>query len=319
LFCVEPGYLGTLSDLPATIALAQNHGVPVVVDQAWGAHLGFHPDYPQHALALGADAMVLSAHKTLPAYSQASVVAASTQRLDPDRLDRAFEASATTSPSGTIHASTDAARALLANPLARDLLDRLANVTAEARLRLQAAIPGLRTPGPEDFATGRFDPAKLVLQLDGCGLDGNELERCLIDAGMPVELADRDTLVPIVTMLDDGATVSSLVDCVIDAAARLARVPRQRTIFAAWAQGIPEAALTPRQAFFARHETVDAGSAVGRISAELVAPYPPGVPVLVPGEIISEETLVLLRTAAEGGTRIAYAADPSMTTVQVVA
>jgi arginine decarboxylase len=319
LFCVEPGYLGTLSDLPATIALAHDHGVPVVVDQAWGAHLGFHPDYPQHALALGADAMVLSAHKTLPAYSQASVVAASTQRLDPDRLDRAFEASATTSPSGTIHASTDAARALLANPLGRDLLDRLANVTAEARQRLQAAIPGLRTPGPEDFATGRFDPAKLVLQLDGCGLDGNELERCLIDAGMPVELADRDTLVPIVTMLDDGATVSSLVDCIVDAAARLARVPRQRTVFAAWAQGIPEAALTPRQAFFARHETVDAGSAVGRISAELVAPYPPGVPVLVPGEIISEETLVLLRTAAEGGTRIAYAADPSMSTVQVVA
>jgi len=177
----------------------------------------------------------------------------------------------------------------------------------------------LRTPGPEDFAPGRFDPAKLVLQLDGCGLDGNELERCLIDAGMPVELADRDTVVPIVTMLDDGATVSSLVDCLVDATGRLARAPRNPPIFAAGAKAIPEAALTPRQAFFARHETVDAGSAVGRISAELVAPYPPGVPVLVPGEIISEETLVLLRTAAEGGTRIAYAADPSMTTVQVVA
>jgi lysine decarboxylase len=319
LFCVEPGYLGTLSDLPATIALAREHGVPVVVDQAWGAHLGFHPDYPQHALALGADAMVLSAHKTLPAYSQASVVAASTRRLDSDRLDRAFEASATTSPSGTIHASTDAARALLASPLAGELLGRLANVTAEARARLQAEIPGLRTPGPHDFALGQFDPAKLVLQVDGCGLDGNELERCLIDAGMPVELADRDTLVPIVTMLDDGAIVSALVDCVIDAAARLPRAPRARTVFAAWAQGIPVAALTPREAFFARHETVDAGRAVGRISAELVAPYPPGVPVLVPGEVISEETLSLLRTAAEGGTRIAYAADPSMTTVQVVA
>ena len=87
LFCVEPGYLGTLSDLPATIALAHEHGVPVVVDQAWGAHLGFHPGYPPHALALGADAMVLSAHKTLPAYSQASVVAActATARRGPSR------------------------------------------------------------------------------------------------------------------------------------------------------------------------------------------------------------------------------------------
>ncbi|MDT7782927.1 MAG: arginine decarboxylase [Pseudonocardiales bacterium] len=319
LFCVEPGYLGTLSDLPAIVALARQRGVPVVVDQAWGAHLGFHPAYPPHALAMGADAMVLSAHKTLPAYSQASIIAASTQRLDADRLDRAFEASATTSPAGSVHASTDASRALLASPLAHELLDRLAHVTADARQRLRAEIPGLRTPGPEDFAPGRYDPAKLVLQLDGCGLDGNELERALIDAGMPVELADRDTVVPIVTILDDGPTVSALVDRVVEAAAHLARTPRPPAVFAAWAQGIPEAGLTPREAFFARHETVDAGSAVGRVSAEVVAPYPPGVPVLVPGEVISEETLSLLRAAADGGTRIAYAADPSMATVQVVA
>jgi arginine decarboxylase len=319
LFCVEPGYLGTLSDLPATIALAQLRGVPVVVDQAWGAHLGFHPGYPSHALALGADAMIVSAHKTLPAYSQASIVAARTQRLDAHRLDRAFEVSATTSPAGSIHASTDASRALLASPLAHELLDRLACVTAEARQRLQAEIPGLRAPGPQDFAPGRYDPAKLVLQLDGCGLDGNELERALIDSGMPVELADRDTVVPILTMLDDAVTVSALVDRVVDAAAHLARSPRPRTVFASWAQGVPVAALTPREAFFAAHETVHAGRAIGRVSAELVAPYPPGVPVLVPGEVISEETLSLLRAAADGGTRIAYAADPSMTTVQVVA
>lgn len=319
LFCVEPGYLGTLSDLPATIAVAQRGGVPVMVDQAWGAHLGFHPGYPPHALALGADAMVLSAHKTLPAYSQASVVAASTRRLDADRLDRAFEASATTSPSGTVHASTDAARALLASSLAQELLGRLAHVTAGARARLQEQVPGLRAPGPQDFAPGRFDPAKLVLQLDGCGIDGNELERALIDAGMPVELADRDTVVPIVTMLDDATTVSALVDRVVEAAAHLERTPRPRTVFASWAQTVPLAALTPREAFFARHETVDARRAIGRVSAELVAPYPPGVPVLVPGEVISEETLSLLRAAAEGGTRIAYAADQSMATVQVVA
>jgi arginine decarboxylase len=319
VFCVEPGYLGTLSDLAPIIALAHGRGIPVVVDQAWGAHLGFHPGYPPHALALGADAMVLSAHKTLPAYSQASVVAARTERLDADRLDRAFEVSATTSPSGTIHASTDASRALLASPLAPALLDRLMHVTAEARVRLQAEVPGLRAPGPQDFTPGRYDPAKLVLQLDACGLDGNALERALIDAGMPVELADRDTLVPIVTMLDDDRTLSALVDCVVVAASHLPRIPRPLTVFAAWAQGIPAAAMTPREAFFARHETVESDRAIGRVSAELVAPYPPGVPVLVPGEVISEETLSLLQAAAAGGTRIAYAADPTMTTLQVVA
>jgi lysine decarboxylase len=319
LFCVEPGYVGTLSDLPSVIALARQRGVPVVVDQAWGSHLGFHPDYPPHALSLGADAMVLSAHKTLPAYSQASVVAACTGRLDPDRLDRAFEASATTSPAGTIHASTDAARALLASPLAQGLLDRLVRVVDDARGRLQEEIPGLRTPGPKDFAPGRFDPAKLVLQLDGCGLDGNQLERALIATGMPVELADRDTVVPIVTMLDDADTVAALVDAVVEAAAWLERAPRPRTVFAPWTQDIPVASLTPREAFFAPHDTVQASRGVGRISAELVAPYPPGVPVLVPGEVISREALTLLREAAAGGTRIAYAADPTLSTLQVLA
>ena len=152
LFCVEPGYLGTLSDLPAIIALAHARGVPVVVDQAWGAHLGFHPGYPQHALALGADAMVLSAHKTLPGlqpgfgrrgvHPSGSTLTASTARS---------RCRATTSPSGTIHASTDAARALLASPLARDLLDRL----AQRHRRGPAAAAG-RDPGTAHAGTGRL-------------------------------------------------------------------------------------------------------------------------------------------------------------------
>ena len=92
LFCVEPGYLGTVSDLPEVIRRAHEREVPVVVDQAWGAHFGRAAGYPLDALALGADAMVLSAHKTLPAWTQASVLAARTCRLDGDRLERGFEA-----------------------------------------------------------------------------------------------------------------------------------------------------------------------------------------------------------------------------------
>ncbi len=316
---VEPGYLGTLSDLPALVELAHGRDVPVVVDQAWGAHLGFHPAYPAHALAVGADAMVLSAHKTLPAYSQASVIAARTSRIDRDRLDRAYELSATTSPAGSIHASTDASRALLASPAAGPLLHGLADLVGAARDRLRRAVPGIRVPGPEDFAPGRFDPAKLVLPLDAAGLDGNRLERGLIDAGLPVELADRDTVVPIVTMLDDPAAVAALVDRVSTVAATLPAERRPLAVPASWVSTAPPAPLTPRDAFFARHATVPAEQAIGRASAELVAPYPPGVPVLVPGEVVTAETLALLRQAADAGTRIAYAADPTMRTVQVVA
>lgn len=319
VFCVEPSYVGTVSDLAALIEVAHARDVPVVVDQAWGAHFGFHPAYPAHALQLGADAMVTSAHKTLPAYSQASLLAARTERLDRDRLERAFEASATTSPSGTILASVDAARAVLAAPLGGQLLDRLAGIAATARERLRRELPGLRAPGPEDFPAGRFDPAKLVLLLAATGLSGNELEAGLITAGLPTEQADRDTLIPIVTLLDDESTLGAYCDELIRLAATAGRQSRPAQASSVWTQAIPPAAATPRAAFFARHETVPGEDAVGRTSAELIAPYPPGIPVLVPGEQITPDTLTALRAAAATGIRIAYAADPSLATFQVVA
>ena len=124
VFLGDPSYVGTTGDLAGHAAAAHEAGVPLLVNAAWAAHLGFHPGLPPHALAAGADAMVTSAHKVLPAYTQGALVLARTgrpeppacdpARLDPARLDRAFEATHTTSPAGAIMASIDAARALLA-------------------------------------------------------------------------------------------------------------------------------------------------------------------------------------------------------------
>ena len=114
VFLGDPSYVGTTGDLAGHAAAAHQAGVPLLVDAAWAAHLGFHPDLPPHALAAGADGMVTSAHKALPAYTQGALVLARTGRLDGDRLNRAFEATHTTSPAGAIMASIDAARALLA-------------------------------------------------------------------------------------------------------------------------------------------------------------------------------------------------------------
>jgi arginine decarboxylase len=316
LFCVEPGYLGTISDRPAIIEAAHERGVPVVVDQAWGAHLGRHPGYPRHALDVGADAMVMSAHKTLAAWSQGSVAAARTDRLDGDRLERGFEAGFTTSPSGTILASVDVARALLAAPEGLVLLDRLSTLVAGVRADLAGV--GVRALDPSDFPPGRYDPAKLVLLLAPSGHDGLALERDLQADGIPLEMADRDTVVPIVSMLDTPETVGRLRDSLLRALDRQGRVtPRPVAVAAQWGVGAPRA-MSPREAFFARHETVPAGVAVGRVSAELIAPYPPGIPVVVPGELLTDQAVSALRDAAAGGVRIAYAADPSLASFQVV-
>jgi arginine decarboxylase len=310
VFLGDPTYVGTIANLAGHAEVAHAAGVPLIVDAAWAAHLGFHPDLPRHAIAAGADAMVTSAHKALPAYTQGALVLARTERLDPARLDRAFEATHTTSPTGSIMASIDAARALLAREGER-LCGRLLTAVATARKRL-SEVPGLAVldgPGVE--------PTKLTVLLAGTGAHGIAVEADLIAAGMPVEMADRDTIIPIPTIADDETSVGTFTDALIGAIERHRGQPRHPEPAAAWTVQ-PQTVLAPREAFFAANETVPAAEAIGRISAELIAPYPPGVPVLAPGELITAEAVQALREVAADGGRIAYAADPSLATFQVI-
>ena len=310
VFLGDPSYVGTIGDLAGHAAAAHEAGVPLVVDAAWAAHLGFHPDLPPHAIAAGADAMVTSAHKALPAMTQGALVLARTERLDAARLDRAFEATHTTSPAGSIMASIDAARALLARD-GKDLCGRLLRGVAAAKQRLRQ-VPGLGVldgPGVE--------PTKLVILLAGTGAHGKDVEADLIAAGMPPEMADRDTVVPIVTIADDEDQLAAFADTFAASVERHRGAPRHPVATAAWTVE-PQTVLAPREAFFASNQTVPADAAVGRVSAELIAPYPPGVPVLAPGELITAEALNALREVHADGGRIAYAADPTLATLQVI-
>lgn len=317
----DPSYVGTMSDITRIADAAHAAGVPLVVDGAWAAYFGFSPVVPKHALARGADALVMSAHKTLPAWSQGAVLVARTTRsgglLDPDRLERAFDASHTTSAAGAILASTDASRALLQRHGVA-LIGGLVSLVGIARERL-SQVPGLDTLVSRGALA--VDPAKLVVLLAGTGAHGHAVETDLLAAGITVEMADRDVIVPIVTIsdvaADDAAAVDRLVGALIVAVERHRGEPRHPDVSPAWTVDA-ETALDPREAFFAAHETVPIRAAVGRVCAELVAPYPPGVPVLAPGEVITAAAIDALRgTLADGG-RIAYAADPTLASIQVV-
>ena len=310
VFLGDPTYVGTICDLAGHAEVAHAAGVPLIVDAAWAAHLGFHPDLPPHAIAAGADAMVTSAHKALPAYTQGALVLARTELLNAARLDRAFEATHTTSPTGSIMASIDAARALLARDGER-LCGRLIRGVTAARKRLRE-VPGLDVldgPGVE--------PTKLVVLLAGTGAHGNKVEADIIAAGMPVEMADRDTIVPIPTIADDEQQIAAFTEVLIGAIERHRGEPRKISSAGSWTVQ-PQTVLAPRDAFFALNETVTAAAAIGRVSAELIAPYPPGVPVLAPGELITAEAVAALNEVAADGGRIAYAADPSLATFAVI-
>jgi arginine decarboxylase len=306
----DPSYVGTVGDVAGLAAAAHEHGVPLVVDAAWAGHFGFHPDLPRHALQLGADVLVVSAHKTLPAWSQAALVLARTERLDAARLDAGVEATATTSPAGAILASTDAARALLERD-GKTLLGAAIAAVREAGDRL-AAVDGLVVlDGPD------VDPLKLVLLLAGTGADGNAVESDLLTMGLPVEAAERDLVVAVASLADTAATLGALVDALVLSIGRRRGEPRPTSASPVYAVE-PVTRMSPRAAYFAPWETARAADAVGRVSAELVAPYPPGIPVLAPGEEVTEAVLETLLLARKAGVRVAYAADPTLATLRVV-
>lgn len=309
----EPSYVGTVGDVGALAQVTRARGVPLVVDAAWAPHFGFHPDLPAHALALGADAMVISAHKSLPAWSQASIVLARTTGptgLDPARLDAAFEATATTSPAGAILASTDAARALLERRGEALFDEALAGVRG-LRDRLSAVDGLLVLDGPG------VDPLKVTLVLSGTGARGLDLEADLMARGLPVEMADRDTIVAQVSLADTRASLDALASALVESIDR--HRGRPRPIVAGLSYTVnPVMAMTPREAFFAPQELVPRDRAVGRVCAELIAPYPPGIPVLAPGEEVTRSALDALLEAQAAGLRIAYAADPELTQLRVV-
>jgi arginine decarboxylase len=309
VFVVEPSYVGMLSDIEGIAREAHAAGVPLLVDQAWGGHLGFHPGLPGHALSRGADALVTSTHKTLTAFTQGSLVVARTELLDAGRLDEAFEMLHTTSPAAAILASTDRARALMEDR-GEELLDVTIRLVSDARERLRA-VEGLGV-------VEAGDPAKLVVTLAGTGADGFAVEADLLAEGIRFEMADRDTLVPIVTLADTEETVDRLVSALERSLARRSAAPRPPSASMVWSLE-PVTVLNPRDAYFAPRERVSANRAVGRVAAETAAPYPPGIPALAPGELITAELLDALRAEAAAGTRVAYCSDPALETLLVVA
>jgi lysine decarboxylase len=309
----SPSYVGTCADVSTLGDVTRAAGVPLVVDAAWGAHLGSHPDLPPHPFLAGADAVVTSAHKALPALNQGAVVLARTRFLDADRLDRAMEATATTSPSGAVLAGVDASMALMATH-GDELVAALLQRVHRAR-RVLRAVPGLVAPDGAEL--GAFDGAKLALLLAGTGADGIAVDHDLAAEGFALEMADRDLLVPMVTVADDDETVAELAQSLAAAIARHRGEPRRVSAHPAW--GVTaEQVLTPREAFFADREPVPWHEAAGRVCGEVVATYPPGVPVLAPGERITVEALDALMQARDEGARIAYAADPALGTVLAV-
>jgi lysine decarboxylase len=315
LLLTEPGYLGTISDLPALIELAHKNSIPVILDAAWGGHFGFHPELPKHAFQLGADALITSTHKALPGYSASALLLAKGTFLNLARIEQSFETTHTTSPAGAPLASIDGCRALLETRGAELIGDLILNVkNFKARVAKDFDLPIFLNAN--DFPDGRFDPTKIILRVNQLGASGVEIEKKLQALNIRVEMADRDTVVFLATLADRADDFTQLADALIPILLALKQTPRPSATSLSWSV-VPQRGISMRDAYFAETEMVSAENALGRISADLIAPYPPGVAVVAPGEILTEQILSGLASTKAAGVRIAYATDPSLTTYRV--
>ncbi len=312
----EPGYLGTLSDLKPLISAAHDKSIPVIVDAAWGGHFGFHPDLPDHVISQGADALITSVHKALPGYSASALLLAQTRYLSAERLEQSFETTHTTSPAGAPLASIDAVRALL-QTRGPEVLGALIENVKQFKLAVQANFDLPVFLNQSDFPVGRFDPVKIVLRVQQLGTSGVEIEKALIDQGIRVEMADRDTIVFLATLADTQADFQALAMKLVPILKKLQGSPRESATALSWSV-VPQIATSMRDAYFAKTEMVSAQDAIGRISADLIAPYPPGVAVVAPGELLTEQIVSGLSASQKAGVRIAYATDPTLQNYRVV-
>ena len=316
LLLTEPGYLGTLSDISPLVELAHQNSIPVIVDAAWGGHFGFHPNLPAHVLQMGADALITSVHKALPGYSASALLLARTTYLDRDRLEQGFETTHTTSPAGAPLASIDGVRALL-EIRGEELLGQLLANVQDFKNRVQSNFSLPIFLASENFSDSRFDPSKVVLRANQLGCSGIDIERRLMAKNIRVEMADRDTVVFLVTLVDGQEALYALADSLIPILRDLQGEPRPSATAFSWSVK-PIVRISMREAYFSTTEIVSTSEATGRISADLIAPYPPGVAVLAPGEIITTEILEGLIAARSAGVRIAYASDSTLATFRVV-
>ena len=316
----SPTYFGAVADVESLVEVAHSHRVPLVVDEAWGAHLAFHPDLPVHALAAGADLVVSSTHKIVGSLTQSAIVHVAGDLIEDHLVDRAVTLTESTSPNSLLCASLDAARRL-AVTRGHELLDETLEGLAGARRAIRD-LPGLDVL--DDSIAGRpgvhdYDPLRLAIDVRGTGATGYEVAAAVAVDDIIFELYGENVVVAVFGMAEDvGPQAERLVAALERALDRLdAEGHRHDEPFAPpppWG----ELAMTPRDAFLGAQEAVPLTEAAGRIAAESLAAYPPGVPNVLPGERLTEPTIEYVQQTLEHGGMLRGAADRKLRTIRVV-
>lgn len=319
---VSPTYFGAVARIGELAAIAHERGLPLVVDEAWGAHLYFNDRLPTGALRSGADMVLSSTHKIVGSFGQSAILhLGSGELVDEEIVDRSVTLVESTSPSALLTASLDAQRRFAATR-GQELLDETIETLSAARERI-SSIPGLDVL--DERLAGRtsveaWDPLRLSIDVRGTGATGHTIARLISERDdIQVELFSENVIVAVFGMGERArASADRLVAGLEHAVAEVGEADLEaRRAFAEPPPWGP-LELAPRDAFLGAQEVVPFDVAKGRIAAESLAAYPPGVPNVLPGERLTAETLAYIADSLAHGGLVRGASDRSLRTVRVV-
>lgn len=319
---VSPTPYGTCADLEAIAEVCHARGKPLIVDEAWGAHLPFHPDLPTWAMDAGADVCVVSVHKMGMGFEQGSVIHQQGDLVDPQHLSQCADLLASTSPNVLIYAAIDGWRRQMVRD-GRELLTRSLALAGHARGEI-GRVAGIRVLEREllgKAASSDLDLHQILVDLTGLSISGYQAADWLrAHRAIDVGLSDHRRIAVTLSTADGDDTVERLVEALEALAAAAPEMPAKPPVRLPDPEALDiDPVITPTEAFFGPREDVPVEEAVGRVAAEQITPYPPGIPAVVPGERLSAAVLDYLCSGVAAGMVLPDAADKQLRTVRVVA
>jgi arginine decarboxylase len=316
---INPTYFGVCTNLTEIVELAHSRNVPVLVDEAHGVHIHFHEKLPVSAMQAGADMAATSVHKLGGSLTQSSVLNVQGPRVDPKHVQAILSMLTTTSTSYLLLASLDVTRKNLAL-YGHERAEHAIKLANDARATINS-IPGLYCFGDEILgseAVYSHDPTKLCVHVSELGVNGFEVENWLRENhNIEVEMSDMYNFLCLITAGDTEETVGVLINALQELAAlhtdregvKMVEVHNPR---------IPQLMLSPREAFYSHTEVIPIEESIDRIIAEFVMVYPPGIPILLPGEVITQENIDYINERLAVGLPVQGPEDKTIKTIKVI-
>jgi lysine decarboxylase len=298
----RPNYYGCCCDIKEIAEIVHKHGRILIVDEAHGAHLHFNNNLPLDAIMGGADICVQSAHKTLPALTQAALLHVKGDRINIDKLKFYLSTFQTSSPSYIIMASLDIARATMESH-GKEMLERLLEnvISLKRRLKSIKKIKILSGEGQMDF---EIDQTRIVINVKELGITGFLAEKILRESfNIQIEMSDLYNIVCIATIADEEENFEKLYRGIEEIASRFKNGKPLADIYNVELL-IPRQVVSLRDTLLCSSKSVKFEDALNKVSLNTITPYPPGIPIICPGEEISEETYNFISKILRAGGKV---------------